>query len=341
MTPAGRKKKRAARGRAARSRAVVALTVGSLLKEGERRLEKRDVEFPDASALWLLAYVLGEMENPDALERRRARPVSETDAEKYRALLARREKHEPFQYLVGVVDFREKLMEIEHGVFVPRDQTERMCDEVEAWARKRRPPRDGWRIADLGTGSGAMAVSLAAGSMKPKRVYAVDISMRALDLVRRNARRHRVASRVRAVAGDWMTMFRRDSLDVVCAVPPYLNPGDEKYVGEEAMTWEPRRAFFGVPSGDQVLRRIIDQAGEKLRPGGLLALQADSDQIPALVDYVNEDPDHPLTVVWILHDEEMDEDAILAVKPPVAKGQVTKPRPKKSPSRKTRARKRR
>jgi release factor glutamine methyltransferase len=297
----------------------VALTVGNLLKEGERRLKKRDVEFPDASALWLLAYVLGEMEDPDALEEGRGRPVSEADAEKYRALLARREKHEPFQYLVGVVEFRGKLMEIEHGVFVPRDQTERMCDEVEAWARRRKPPRGGWRVADLGTGSGAMAVSLAAGSMKPRRVYAVDISQRALALVRRNARRHRVAGRVRPLAGDWMTMFRPASLDVICAVPPYLNPGDEKYVGEEALTWEPRRAFFGEPSGDQVLRHIIDQAGEKLRPGGLLALQADSDQIPGLVDYVNEDPDHPLTVVWILHDEEMDEDAVLAVKPPERK----------------------
>ena len=172
--------------------------------------------------------------------------------------------------------------------------------------------------------------------MKPKRVYAVDISPRALDLVRRNARRHRMGGRVRGVAGDWMTMFRPESLDVVCAVPPYLNPGDEKYVGEEALTWEPRRAFFGEPSGDQVLRRIIDQAGEKLRPGGLLALQADSDQIPGLVDYVNEDPDHPLTVVWILHDEEKDEDAILAVKAPAGKPPVRRASAKPSRARKAR-----
>jgi len=96
-------------------------------------------------------------------------------------------------------------------------------------------------------------------------------------------------------------------------VPPYLNPGDEVYVSEESLQWEPTGAIFGEPSGDSVLREILDQAGPRLRPGGLVALQADSDQIPSLVDYVNDDPDHPLTVEWILHDGG-DEDAVLAVK---------------------------
>ncbi len=307
--------KAAAARRRSSARGARPLTVGRLLDEGERRLQKQDVEFPDASALWLLASVLGEVEDPDILERRRSRRVTQRDAERFRELLARRETHEPFQYIVGAVDFRDRLMEIEHGVFVPRGQTERMCDEIEQWAAGRKPPADGWRIADLGTGCGAMAVSLAAGPMKPRRVYAVDIAPVALRLVRRNARRHRVTRRVRPLAGDWLSMFApRPCLDVICAVPPYLNPGDEEYIGEETLVWEPRDALFGEPSGDQVLREILDEAALRLRPGGVLALQSDSDQIPELVDYVNDDPDHPLTVEWILHDDEGDEDAVLAIK---------------------------
>lgn len=291
------------------------LTVGRLLQQAERRLKKLDVEYPDASALWLLADVLGMLEDVDALERRPSRRVNRRDAARFHELVARRERNEPFQYIVGVVDFRGKLMEIGHGVFVPREQTERMCDEIEAWAAERGSPRGGWQIADLGTGSGAMAVSLAMGPMKPRRVFAVDISPVALALVRRNARRHGVSRVVRAVASDWLSVFPREPcLDVVCAVPPYLNPGDEVYVSEESLQWEPSHAFFGEPSGNAVLRMILDEAAPRLRPGGLVALQADSDQIPGLVDYVNEDPDHPLTIEWILHDGAGDEDAVLAIK---------------------------
>ena len=315
MTPGSRVTDRSRRGRGARRRSSRPVTVGRLLDDAERRFEKKGVEFPDASALWLLALVIGSLDDPDALEKRRRERVTEADAARFERLVARRLRHEPYQYIVGAADFRGRLIEIENGVFVPREQTERMCDEIEAWAAGRRTPRGGWRIADLGTGSGAMAVSLAIGSMRPRIVLAVDISPGALALVRRNARRHAVEHVVRPLAGDWLSMIRpRPCLDVICAVPPYLNPGDEIWMTGESLKWEPIRSFIGEPSGTAVLHAILDQAGPRLRSGGLVALQADSDQIPGLVDYVNEDPDHPLTVEWILHDAEGDEDAILAVK---------------------------
>jgi methylase of polypeptide subunit release factors len=146
-------------------------------------------------------------------------------------------------------------------------------------------------------------------------VWAVDLSLPALDLVRRNARRHRVGERVIPVAGDWLEWSRpAPEFDMIVAVPPYLNPGDEIYLSEETVRWEPMDTFFGQPSGDELLRQLADAAALRLRPGGLFACQIDSDQVEMLEEYVNGDPRHPLTIEWILADEDDDEDAILAVR---------------------------
>jgi len=290
-------------------------TIGSLLDEAERRLEAKEVEFPDASALWLLAAAIEDLDDPDKLTERREEPVAPSAEKRFRELLARRENHEPYQYIVGVTDFRDELMEIEHGVFVPRLQSERMCDEIEEWAAGRRRPRGGWKIADLGAGSGAIAVSLALGPLAPRRVWAVDVSLQALKLVRRNARRHGVEERVVPLTGDWLEWSRPEPVfDMIVAVPPYLNPGDEIYLSEESVRWEPMETFFGEPSGDDLLRELTDAAAHRLRPGGLFACQLDAEQIEMIEEHVNGNPDHPLTIEWILADEDDDEDAILAVR---------------------------
>lgn len=296
-------------------RAIGEATIGSLLDEAEGRLEEREVEFPDASALWLMGAVVGALDDPDGLLQRRAEPVDAAAEARFRELLARREAHEPYQYIVGVTEFRDVLMEVEHGVFVPRSQSERMCDEIEEWAESRARPDAGWRIAELGAGCGAIAVSLALGPLAPRRVWAVDLSLQALRLVRRNARRHGVEERVVPLAADWLEWSRAEpEFDMIVAVPPYLNPGDEIYLSEESLRWEPMETFFGEPSGDDLLRGLADAAGRRLRPGGLFACQIDSEQVEMLEEHVNGDPDHPLTIEWILADEEDDEDAILAVR---------------------------
>ncbi len=292
-----------------------AATIGGLLATAEKRLAALDVEFPDASALWLLSHVLGREDDPDALEDESRTVVSEDDEARFWKLVDRRMTHEPYQYIVGVADFRDELMAVEHGVFLPRLQSERLCDEVENWAAERRTPSGGWRVADLGTGCGAIAVSLALGPLAPSRVLAVDVAPNALALARRNARRHGVADRVSVVASDWLSAIRpAPVLDVVCAVPPYLNPGEEEWLSEESLRWEPLETFFGEPSGDALLERIVDQATARLRPGGLLACQLEDRQAGLLEEWLNGDPDHPLTVEWILIDEDGEAEAILAVR---------------------------
>lgn len=291
------------------------VTVGEALAEAERRLGERDVEFPDASALWLMAKVLDALEDPDALDEAPDRPVPPEAAERFWKLVERREAHEPWGYLVGACDFRGRLMEVEHGVFLPRLQSERMCDELEAWVRDLGRSMAGSRIADLGTGCGAIAVSLALGPLEPAFVAAVDLSPQALAVTRRNAARHGVEARVRPVAGDWLSWSRPEPrFDVITAVPPYLNPGDERWLTEESLAWEPMSSFFGEPSGDETLIRVIDAAASRLVDGGLFACQIDADQAPMVEAWVNEDPDHPLSIEWILQDEDEQAEAILAVK---------------------------
>jgi release factor glutamine methyltransferase len=290
-----------------------AATVDQLLDQAEKRLEKRKVEFPDASALWLLAHALG-VDDPDDLDERGDETVRPDAARQFWELVDRREENEPYQYIIGVTDFRDELMEIQHGVFLPRFQSEQLCDEIEEWVEERAIPRDNWRIADLGAGCGALGVSLAMGPIQPSQVVCVDIDPLALDLIRRNARRHGVADRVQPMAGDWLSAFRPEPcFDIICAVPPYLNPGDEEFLTEESLQWEPLETFFGEPSGDELVRQLLDDAALRLRPGGLIAIQVDDEQIPDLEDYVNEDPDHPLEIKWILEDDDGEEDAILAV----------------------------
>lgn len=289
-------------------------TVDALLEAGEKKLKKANVEFPDTSALWLLAHALG-VPDPDVLDERGDERVGKKREAAFWRLVKRRKKHEPYQYIVGATDFRGALMRIGRGVFVPRLQSERMCDEIEEWAADHPVPSGGWRIADLGCGCGALGISLALGSLSVAHVLSVDISPEALKLVRQNAKTHDVAERVHPIAGDWLSVFRREpNLDIICTVPPYLNPGDEEYLSEESLRWEPLDTFFGEPSGDRLLEFILDESPNYLRPGGLVALQLDSEQVSKVESYVNDDPNHPLAVEWILQDEDGDEDAILAVR---------------------------
>ena len=130
--------------------------------------------------------------------------------------------------------------------------------------------------------------------------------------MRRNARRHGVEDRVFPVAGDWLSMVREEAvLDIVAAVPPYLNPGDEQYLTEESLRWEPLETFFGDPSGDSLLVRIVDEAALRLRPGGLLALQLDAEQVGLVAEQVDRhllgrvrpdvaDPPHRLAFLLLL-----------------------------------------
>lgn len=265
-------------GRAARD---ATWTVLSLLRTTAEWFESRGVEEPRLSAEHLLA---------DALACRRLdlylrydQPLEAAEVEEYRNRVKRRAAGEPVQYILGRAAFRGLDLVVDPRVLVPRPETERLVAEVLEWAaaeaRRGRTPDGGWKVLDLGTGSGAIALALAAELPAVGRVVASDVSPVAIELARENARRTGLAERCRFVAADGFTAFAAGTrFDAVVANPPYVARTAREWMPRQVVDWEPEGALFAGPSGEEAQERIVAAAPDALRPGGLLALEVGDDQ---------------------------------------------------------------
>lgn len=224
----------------------------------------------------LLTYVLGvELEmlyaHPDTA-------LSRGPCQRYRALVERRAKGEPVAYLRGLKEFYGLRFAVDERVLIPRPETETLVDAALAFIR-----RTGATVAaDIGTGSGAIAVALAA-SEPALRVIATDISADALDVARENVRAHRVGDRVELRQGDLLEPIH-ERVAVVAANLPYLREDVlDDLVGERtSLAYEPRVAVVAGPDGLAVIRRAIAQLPRVLAPGGVAFFECDPPQARAL-----------------------------------------------------------
>lgn len=210
------------------------------------------------------------------------RPLETSELEAYRALVRRRLAGEPVAYIVGRAGFRDLELEVDRRVLVPRPETEVLVGQVLEWARaeagRGARPASGWRMVDVGTGSGAIACALALELEGVGWVLGIDASPEALDLARRNAWRMG-AERTLWLAADLLEALRPGSgLDAVVANPPYLADGERESLAPEVADWEPAAALFAGPSGDEAIRRLVREAPPRLRPGGLLAFEVGWEQ---------------------------------------------------------------
>ncbi|NDY42829.1 peptide chain release factor N(5)-glutamine methyltransferase [Dissulfurirhabdus thermomarina] len=254
-------------------------TVGEALRTAAGRLAAAGIESPRLEAEFLLAAVLGE-DDRFRLHARPERPLSPGQSACLDAWVARRAAREPLAYILGRWEFWSRAFEVTPATLIPRPETERL---VEAALALR--DRGGWtapRVLDLGTGSGVIAVTLAA-EWPDARVVAVDASPEALAVARRNALAHGVAGRVRLVCSDWGSALapRGWAFDLVAANPPYVAAGDMAWLPPEVRDHEPRRALHGGPDGLDAVRRILAEARRLLRPGGRLLCEIGWDQAPA------------------------------------------------------------
>lgn len=200
--------------------------------------------------------------------------LSESDVRRYRDLVLRRAGGEPVAYLVGERAFYDVTLSVDRRVLIPRPETEMLVEEALSWCR--REDHHCLRIADVGTGSGALAVTLAQ-HLPNARVWAIDRSLEALAVAVRNIARHGLAGRVAPVCGDLLAPLS-GSLDLIVANLPYVPAERIASLDAGVRDYEPRLALDGGPDGLDVIQRLLPQAAERLAASGLLVLEIDEGQ---------------------------------------------------------------
>jgi release factor glutamine methyltransferase len=257
-----------------------AIDIRRALKEGMATLRASLVPSHTLAAELLLMHALGRdrtwlYTHPEAL-------LETPDAEKYFALIARRAAGEPTQYLTGKQEFWGLEFEVTPAVLIPRPETEHVMEVALARLGPRGfriyldtgLPRERLRVADVGTGSGCLAISLAY-ELPHAEVFATDISASALEVARHNAARHAVADSIHFLQTDLLKSLSHEShsFDLVVSNPPYVARYESARLQREVRDHEPHAALFGGPTGVEIYARLIDEAGRILRSGGILVLE--------------------------------------------------------------------
>ncbi|MBI4467163.1 MAG: peptide chain release factor N(5)-glutamine methyltransferase [Acidobacteria bacterium] len=206
-----------------------------------------------------------------------------TDEERaYRKLVAERAAGTPTQYLTGKQEFWGLTFQVEPGVFIPRPETEHVVEVALKLVRERLKRPDP-RIADLGTGSGCIALALAA-ELPEAEIVATDVCEKALSVARRNTEGLGLAGRVQFVQSDLFEAFfghhghvgadfDNRAFDLVVSNPPYVRPEEADRLPREVREHEPPTALFSADEGLEVTRRLIEEARGALVPKGWLVLE--------------------------------------------------------------------
>lgn len=202
------------------------------------------------------------------------RPLDQDELARLRELVRRRRSHEPVAYILGEKEFYRRMLEVDSNVLVPRPETELVVDR----ALERIGQDSGGPVLDLCTGSGAIAIALAA-EREQLQVDGVDVSAGALELARRNVERHGVADRVALHHGDLfepLAQGRRYAL--IVSNPPYVTEAEWVALAPGVRDHEPRLALVGGRDGLEVIRRIVAEAPRWLAAGGGVLLEVGAGQ---------------------------------------------------------------
>lgn len=240
------------------------MVLRELLAEAAARLARAGVADSDREAAWLLAHVMGC--SAGSLRMRGAEVLSPGQQEAFRSLAARRAAREPIQYILGTEEFMGMRFIVTPAVLIPRLDTEVLVRKVAALLA------GPVRLADVGTGSGAIAVGLAT-HLPEATVVAVDISREALAVARTNAEANGVAERILFREGDLLAPLAGERFDAIVSNPPYIAEDDWAGLLPEVQRWEPKGAL--TPGNDALsfYRSLAADSPSLLNPGGMLAVE--------------------------------------------------------------------
>jgi release factor glutamine methyltransferase len=239
------------------------LTIQTALLQGTEILEKAVVPVPRLTAEVLLCH---------ALRCERAYLYAHGSDElierawiHYGRYLNERLQGKPTQYVTYKQEFFGRGFYVDERVLIPRPETEHLVEAALAWLRDRPDAT----VLDVGTGSGAIAVSVALES--GRAVWASDLSVQALEVAERNRKTHQ--ANVGFFAGDLLQAVRSDSLDLLISNPPYVPGADRANMQSEVRDWEPHVALFAGDTGLEIYRRLIAGAIQSVRRGGRLLME--------------------------------------------------------------------
>jgi release factor glutamine methyltransferase len=273
------------------------LTVDEVLRAATQRLVASGSPSARLDAELLLGHILGV--DRTAVLAHPEGQLSTDQAERYDAAVERRASGEPVAYIRGIKEFYGLAFAVDSRALIPRPETERLVEVAAAEVMRRltAAPRDRdhppIRIADIGTGSGAVAVALIMllrkhGVRDEFSVFATEISPEALDLARENAVGHAAADRLRFVEADLLPPYIEAPFDLVLANLPYVR-SDVVPTLPVAASFEPRIALDGGPDGLEVIRRLLERLGEgALAPDGEALLEIGADQEAGITGAVAE-----------------------------------------------------
>ena len=246
------------------------------LKKASDFLARKGLEKPRVEAEHLFAAALGIKRLDLYLQFERL--LSENEVEKLRLLVVRRGNREPLQHITGRVQFRDLLLKSDKRALVPRPETEELVE----WALALFPEDQAIRVLDLGTGSGAIALALAAE--RPKwEIDAVDQSLDALALAKENALNCQLVGRVNFFQSDWFKQVTH-RYDLVISNPPYLTAEEVAVAEPEVKDFEPHSALISSEEGLADLKMILQQAPLFLKPSGWVLCETGIDQHSTLAE---------------------------------------------------------
>jgi release factor glutamine methyltransferase len=243
------------------------LTLLEIIKRTTDFFSSRGIESPRLNAELLIGHALGLKRMQLYLQFER--PLTEPELEKIRPLVRRRAQREPLQYIVGETDFSGLRLKVDRRALIPRPETELLIEKTVELCRQHPPAR----ILDLGTGSGAIALALAA-AFENSSVVAVDASDAALSLAMENGAANAPGARVQWLRSRWYDALPAgESFGLVISNPPYLSADETAQTQPEVRDFEPTSALASADNGLADLREIVRGAPRFLQPGGLLALE--------------------------------------------------------------------
>lgn len=249
-------------------------TIGLIIKAATDYLQKQEVESPRLNAEMLLGHCLNL--SRVELYLKYNQPLNKRERSAYKQLLVKRASGEPLQYLLGKQSFRYLELDVEKGVFIPRLETEILVEQIISWVKRTYCSKQ-VNILDIGTGSGAIAISLA-HELGHAHLWATDISAQALSVASKNAAKYGLSERISFLRGSLFKPLPKEIIfHVIVSNPPYIKEADLAKLPPEVKK-EPHLALAAGVDGLKFYQAIASQFAAYLAEGGLIAFEVGQGQ---------------------------------------------------------------